>query len=918
MSVIHLTANSRLTQTLKQQAFLAQSSTVAETPVIMTLAQWWQQWEQACLLRGELQEGDFAHKRLSTFEAQLVWEQVLEKESAQRLDEQGEPLALLNLSTTAKQLNQAWSLWMEWLDETQRLQTQELHFDSQEVALFKKAAQHYQSILESHNWQDETLRQQSRLQWLAEGKGRVPQRIELHGFDELTPIMRRWQGVLEQRGCEVVIAEDSVMPVSPQRYVYKARDPADEVQQAASWCVQQWLALQKTQPLHTIKIGVVAPNLGDYKSALSQQLDEQLALAFQQPLNLQSPQRQTLYNISLGVSLLEVPIVKNALQSLKIFCQPKRRCAYEEWSQWLISPYTAEDIGRRQQADSKLRRLQWASFRWPTLIESDAAQALPKGLLKRLQNWQRFLEKQPTSSIGIRDFVELAESCFERLGWAQSRSLNSDEYQQKQTFMEVLAQFKQLTSIQQKQSVDSWLAVLQRFVSETLHQSQSRGLQPIQIMGMLEAGGQHFDALWVLGLTDEAWPRMPSPNPFLPMDLQRQYSLPRCDAQRELKYAHQVTQRLSQAAPQQVWSFAAFLGEAEMLASPLLESRWLAESQPFLPQAYQSLAYEHFARRSDLQWELDNCGPQIPAGSHAPGGSGILQAQSKCQLMAFLDFRLGARNGLQDVEEGLQSTNQGTLVHEILEYFWQETRSQSNLLMLSDEQVADRLQTQIENRFDALKNAFDGAYLKLEQARIMELLLQWLEVEKQRPPFAVAETERETFIELAGIEFRIVIDRIDLVEGQKVILDYKTGKASVGDLLKSPIKAPQLAVYLHAMEEQDAVSGIGYGLLHSDDGVSLNALVAEDEILSKLRSVTVFAKKSEKEGDDFYGVRWQDFLDSLRQEVLDLAKSIQQGVADMTFDKPADVAYAASLLALRLPEVEAQLAEAGICQEALE
>ncbi|MDG6773992.1 PD-(D/E)XK nuclease family protein [Thiomicrorhabdus sp. ZW0627] len=916
MSVIHLTANSRLTQTLKQQALASQTQTVIVTPQVMTIGQWWLQWEQACLLRGELAQDDLSGKILSTFEAQLVWEQVLEQEIEQRTDDQGQPLTLLNPSSTAKQLYQAWSLWMEWLDDSQRDEVLELHFHSEEVELFKSGVKRYQAILDEHGWQDEVQHQRKRLQWLADGKGRLPQSFVLHGFDEITPLMKRWRSIAEQRGCQVLVQADMEIETAPQVSLYTAQDPLDEVRQVANWCVQQWLELQKTKPVHSIKIGVVAPNLADYKAALSGALDEQLALAQQQWLHLQSAKTHTLYNLSLGVSLREVPLVKNALQTLKLFLQPRRTCAYSEWSEWLISPYTAENALQRQQSDASLRRMQWTSFKWPSLLAAEAGDKLPKGLKKRLQQWQKKIESESTASLSVAEFVDLAEACLQTLGWASFRELNSDEYQQKQAFGDVLARFRSLTATQGKQSLSEWLSVLNRYVGETLHQSQSRGLQPIQIMGMLEAGGQQFDALWVMGLTDEAWPRMPNPNPFLPVALQRTYKLPRCDAQRELEYARQVTKRLYAAAPVQVWSYAHYLGEAELLNSPLLESDLFEQACSFTRADYRTLASVNFDQRSDLVWELDNRGPEIPEGTHAPGGTGILQAQSKCPLMAFMDFRLGARNDLQEVEDGLQSTNQGTLIHEVLEHFWQETKTQANLFTLSDEEIQQRLIDLIQTSFDGLKNAFDEHYLALEQARILELLLQWMDVEKQRPSFAVEETERETLIKLAGIEFRVIIDRIDTVSGEKVILDYKTGKASINDLLVSPVKAPQLAVYLHTLE--DSVAGIGYALLHSDDGVSLNALAAEDEVLSGGRSVKVFAKMAEKEGSDFYEVQWPDFLESLKQEVLDLAHSIQQGVADMRFDKPADIAYAASLLALRLPEVEMQLAQAGIRAEEIE
>ncbi|MEA3405934.1 MAG: PD-(D/E)XK nuclease family protein, partial [Pseudomonadota bacterium] len=456
--------------------------------------------------------------------------------------------------------------------------------------------------------------------------------------------------------------------------------------------------------------------------------------------------------------------------------------------------------------------------------------------------------------------------------------------------------------------------VLQRFIGEAVHQSQSKGVQPIQVMGMLEAGGQSFDALWVMGLSDEAWPRMPNPNPFLPMPLQRTHQMPRCDAQKELQYAKQVTERLVNSAEQQVWSYARIQGEAELLISPLLETERFQSAESYQRQLYQTLSLASFSKREVLTWILDNRGPEVPAGTKAPGGTGILQAQSQCPLMAFIDYRLGARNGLQAVEDGLQMTNQGTLIHEILEHFWIETKTQSKLLTLSDDEIQQRLNQHIQTSFEVLQKSFDEHYLELEQARIFELLLQWMELEKQRPAFAVVGTEEEKKIILAGIEFKVIVDRIDAVEGQKVILDYKTGRANANNLLKAPIKAPQLAVYLFTTD--DEISGLGYGVLHSDDGVKVSAVVEDENVFaSKARSIQVFSKLSEKGGGDFYEVSWSDFLDSLRQEVTDLALSIQQGVADMAFDKPADIAYAAGHLALRLPEVAMQQAEVDLFEE---
>lgn len=937
MQTIHITANSRLSATLKQQSLQSQAQTVVQTPEIMTFSQWWDTWQESCLLRGELSFDELPKKVLNGFEAQWLWEQVLQEELEARetalsqkadkavlsqtqtvqTDHDVQSIALLNVSSTAKLLYQAWSLSSSWFPEAWL----DASFMSNESLLYKSCQARYLKKLTAHQWQDEVLAQQQRLSWLQQGKGRLPDAFCLHGFDELTPEIKLWQTAVESRGSQASEAGIETGGETPQadsktftnQQVYSAQDAQDEVQQVALWCVQQWQTLSQIKPEHEIKIGVVSPNLADYKVALSQSLDEQLSLQGLQPL---STARTTppFYNLSLGEPLLTVPLVQNAWLSLQLFLRPQKPCRYAEWSQWLISPYTQGDFVQRQQADARFRRLQWSNFAWPKLLDTQAAEAMPEALLEKLR--QRGTLELP-AKLTLSEFTQAIWALLQSIGWPGNRTLNSDEHQQKTAFESAITNFSRLTEMVGQQSVSGWLSLLSRFLSEQLHQSQSKGLQPIQIMGMLEAGGQTFDALWVMGLTDEAWPRMPNPNPFLPMALQRDQRSPRCDAKRELDYALQVTERLADSAPAVVWSYAQHQGDAELLPSPLIPLTPLRQDEPsalqslplpaYSPLSYRSLAEQLFALRDaeqPIEWVLDARGPQVPAGSKAPGGTGILQAQSQCPLMAFMDFRLGAKYGLQSVEEGLQNTNQGILVHAVLELFWQETKTQNAMLLLTDAELTERLQAHITTSFEALQGTVESAYLELEKSRILELCLQWLALEKTRESFAVLDTEKRHLITLAGIEFTVIIDRVDQVAGERVIIDYKTGRASIQDLLKTPTKAPQLAVYLHAVKED--VSGIGYGLLHSDDGVKISAIAAEEGVLLDARSVQLFAKMADKEGHEFYETTWQDLLGHLRQQVSDLANDIQLGGAQMAFDKETDIQYAHCLLALRLPEMKQQ------------
>jgi len=908
MQTIHITANSRLTASIKQQAILSSQQKVVQTPKVMTLSQWWQEWQTAALLTGQIAPQNMPEKVLNGFEAQWLWEQLLQEElesytDNETNDELGQ-IALLNIHTTAKQLYQAWELMAEWLPK-------DWHQDevlSNETQLFNQVLERYLAHLKAKNWQDDVLFSATQLAWLSQeqiGKQTLPEHFQLHGFDDLSPNIQRWQQAVESMGCCVQRDENkSGLGVAPDLSYYPAQDIYDEVEQVALWGLDKVAKLIQHKPLEQIKVAVVAPNVAEYKTALTQCLDEQLYIKGLGKLHSQpdTPQAK-LYNLSLGQSLFSVPLIENAWQTMSLFFQPEKTTPYQAWSQWLISPYTLGDFGRRQQADAQFRRLQWANIQWPKLLETQAAKSLPNVLNKAMTTWLKLTENSQQSKSGHRvtlnAFIEQAWLLLETLSWPGNRTLNSDEYQQKTAFENAMTQFSKLAEIGGKQSVSKWLNLLKRYLSEQVHQSQSVGHQPIQIMGMLEAGGQEFDAIWVMGLTNEAWPRMPNPNPFLPMHLQRQYGLPRSDAGRELTYAQQISERLIQSAPQVVWSYPKQTGEATLLPSSILPIVDVFETN-----SYQSLSETMLSLRdvgNGLLWDLDIQGAEIAEGAMAPGGTGILQAQSQCPLMAYIDYRLGAKYGLQHVEDSLQNTNQGTLIHAVLEHFWQETQTQVAMLALTEEQRTQRLVSHIETAFLELQGGLAEGIVKVEQARILELCMQWLDLETQRESFAVVETEVEHLITLAGIQFKVFIDRVDHVDGQAVILDYKTGKASINRLLETPLAAPQLAVYLMGVTKE--VAGIGYALLHSDEGVKMSAVVEQDNVLYKNRTIQVFAKLSEKEGGDYYETTWDEFLDHLRQQVTELAEQIQQGNAEMTFNKLDDIQYAEGHLALRVPEV---------------
>lgn len=889
---IHITVNSRLTQLLKSQLIEFQQD-VVETPQVMTMSQWWDDWQTRSLLRGELASNALPKRVLSSFESQQIWEKLLNDS----LD-----YALLNSSTTVKYIEQAWHLLQEYSDLTQL----ENCFSNEEVQLFIQLQSVYQQALKKQRLADKSLLQKIRLEQLAKGCGQLPQQFVLHGFDELPPFMKQWQNIVESRGSIVTLAPLQTQPAKQQ--VFVANSLKDESQQVANWVVTQLVELKKYQKLADIRIGIVAPNLNDVLFETQWAIEEKLCHLGYQPLS----QEQGWLNISLGQPLNQVFLVKNALLTLDMFSNPDKTVRYDDWSSWLLSPYTQDNFALRHALDVQLRKLQWASFKWTNLLASEQIKKIPKAMRSCLEEQAKISLK---SKLTLAEFVEESFALLERLHWAKSQAsgaLSSREFQQKQTFLTHLANFKSYHLMPISQDFHAWLHVFKSSVAEQVHQPQSGKTQPIQLLGMLEAGGQTFDALWLMGLNDESWPRMPAPNPFLPLDLQKKSqqhisSMPRCDAERELDYAQSLMKRFIYSAKQIVWSYAKQKGPQTFMASPLLDM-----SLPLLPLTkYESLANLSWLAKSPLQWIEDAKAPEVIRGTKVLGGTAILTAQNTCPLMAFMDYRLGTKYGIEPVEDCLKSASLGNLIHKVLEGFWADVKTHASLLSKSAKELEKQLTDLIAIQILPLKQRFAETYLTLESQRILELLLDWVELEKQRNTFSVIANELEAQIAVGGIQFHITIDRIDKVNSELLIIDYKTGRANVADLYSEKMSAPQLAIYLYGTASfKENVAGLGYAILHSDDGVKINMVIDEAERLHAKKPAKfnyfVFDKLAEKDDFEYAGWQWQDFLEQLKQEVNKLAISIQQGQAEMVFEDEKDLTYAGCLLALRLPEVNSQ------------
>ena len=93
------------------------------------------------------------------------------------------------------------------------------------------------------------------------------------------------------------------------------------------------------------------------------------------------------------------------------------------------------------------------------------------------------------------------------------------------------------------------------------------------------------------------------------------------------------------------------------------------------------------------------------------------------------------------------------------------------------------------------EDPWQRAYLKAEEERTINLVMDWLEMESKRQPFQVAEVEKKDIIVVGDLTLKVRADRIDDVAGGKLLIDYKTGEVSTTSWDGPRPEQPQLPLY---------------------------------------------------------------------------------------------------------------------------
>ena len=863
-----------------------------------TFQQWLTQRFEHMLLRGQEPPALTQRRRLDAFQERLVWEQVIHE----HLDHS--TAMLFDVSALASTAAEAHALMINWAIPD--ITSDSVAFASEEQTQFRRWRNRFLTRCQAEGLIDSASLNAALIKHLHDSADALPEVIAFAGFDHITPLEAKLQSALHARGCRLHTLAESSADSRTEPMLYAADHQAHECLSVAAWASE----MLRQQP--TAQIGIVVPDLASYRNPLADALEDVLDPTL---VRARHAAQERPFNISLGQPLSAAPVVRTALTLLRILGQPH---AVEQSliSALLHSPYWSAqteadararlDAGLRESVAPQAPLQRYRSYAHYLFEKQHLPAPHTQAFLQALQSAAPGLGNQSRSPSAWRRAMQ---SLLGQCGWLAEGHLRSTEFQTREAFAKELGKLAQLDQITGKITFNRALSLLSQLCNERLFQPKTRGKPPIQILGTLEATGLEFDALWIMGLSDNVWPPAAKPNPLLPAEAQRAAGSPNACATVQLDFARRIQQRLLRSAPEIRISYPRQVQAVALQTSPLITD---FGPEIALPAIRAPWAQHALAGNVPLSAIDDARAPAVEDGAKVRGGTWLLRAQAICPAWGFYQYRLGAK-ALAEPVEGLDPRKRGTLVHDTLEIFWKSTGDLGTLQRMSDTTrraaIAEAADA-VLNKFNAdqKQEALKPRQTTLERQRLIRLIDAWLQLEAARKEdFRVLEAEGARDINIEGIAAHMRIDRIDqLADGRTIIIDYKTGASiDTKNWARDRITEPQLPIYAAIAEgPQSEIAGVAFGLVHIA-GLGFKGISQDDHLLPGVPGIDSDKSRRYFAAEEFPD--WPSLLAHWSQAIHQVAREIREGDAGVRITAEADIAYCDVKPLLRIAERAQQL-----------
>jgi probable DNA repair protein len=628
----------------------------------------------------------------------------------------------------------------------------------------------------------------------------APQPLLFAGFAALTPRQQFVADAFRERGASVGIHQ-AADPIAPPR-LCSADDWHGEARAAGQWAA----GLLREDPSRRLLI--ISANRQLEQQNLYSLVAEELA-----PGASFSGARDAVRSMLAwegGAPLAHNAMLRAALTLLTLGQDPLE---FTDLSDLLLSPYQSlGDAGACAQLELWLRELRHTRFDWEALrIALRRAPAPLAPVAQQLTTTCEALSTQfaprtgPTLRLSPRAWAQRVSEQLLAAGFPGPRSPDSRELQLLLRWQELLEEFASLDAVAGAMSWTQALTTLRQLGERIEHQAAT-GDVAVTLTARRDDPVVEYDGIWVMGLEEQLWPEPLRPDAFIPLAAQRQAGMPGASTARRLQEAREQLRAWSAAATSRlVLSYPRREADLAKRPSVLLQGPdWHCETlatatPPLLPpgQATDLL-------RDELLPPLF-----VPAeGLALRAGAKLPELQRTCPFRAQAELRLGAV-ALQAPSSGIDARDRGTLLHYALEELWKQLADSRGLQAKSPDALGDLIATALTAATARLLRrtvlAPELRSLQREADRNSRIIRALLDLEKSRSDFTVEAQEQQIDWAVDGATLRLRIDRLDrLPDGSLVVLDYKSGKSAVVDLLGERARPVQLFAYLAAL---DAAAG---------------------------------------------------------------------------------------------------------------
>lgn len=570
-------------------------------------------------------------------------------------------------------------------------------------------------------------------------------------------------------------------------------------------------------------------------------------------------------NFSKGIPLSDTPMYRDALGMLALLSESITR---HKLLELLRSPYLAtQDLLNTQAGLLLIRRL--FSLAQDPIPLSDishhaAKLSLPlSDLLSTMRGMRLMALKQD-----LWAWTEVFRSLLTLWQWPARPALDSLEHQQRERLDSVFDQYLQLSEVAGQVGYREALQLLRRTLSESVFQPKTED-NVVHVLGLREAIGLSFDALWLCGMQSNMLPRPVTMQSFIPPVLQNLLQLPEASSTSVVSNAVTLLRSFGHTHRALYASWHKFEEGVEVLPS-----RLLGECTPLIET---DISQAHWlplkAQRTEIEFIVDSQAPIFERlEGITSGGASLLKDQSQCPFRSWVAHRLGVR-ALDEVAFGLTHFERGALMHRALFTLWGDIGNVAQLRALSagaqSALIAAAVDESLINIGERVRQRVGSACLDIERRRLRELLKTWLCVEaNRRVDFNVVARETPVEVVVGPLRLSMRIDRVDqLADGRRLVIDYKSGGAmSRAAWLGERPMDPQLPVY--ALQNHD-VAGIAWGLVKNRDTQFI--ALGDDLGLQKDEPLVEQIKRYQHSANDWSELRadWHAVLDALAQEFSD-------------------------------------------------